>query len=169
MKKQVSVVVFTFFLLLVSTVGFSQGFVNVEVRSGWSLWDIARGTGMATKQLMELNDLKDSTIYPGQKLKVSPYSEFNRVKVSWYGSKFHGDTMANGQEFDMNDPTVVAHKWLPFGTRVRLTYKDKSIEVIVRDRGPYHGDRHFDLSRAAAKKLGIYSTGVATCKIKILS
>ncbi len=77
--------------------------------------------------------------------------------------------MANGKEFDMDDSSVVAHKWLPFGTKVRLTRKGKSIVVVVQDRGPYVKDRNFDLSRASASELGIKNTGVAECQVEILS
>ena len=44
-----------------------------------------------------------------------------------------------------------------------------TIIVVVKDRGPYHKDRCFDLSWAAAKHLGIIEMGVANCKVKILN
>jgi len=78
--------------------------------------------------------------------------------------------MANGEIFDMYDPSVCAHKWLPFGTKVRLTRVDtgQSVEVIVKDRGPYIPNRHFDLSYAAAKKLDMVKVGVVLCKVEVL-
>ena len=79
--------------------------------------------------------------------------------------------MSNRKIFDMNDATVVAHKWLPFGTKVRLIRVDnnKSIVVIVQDRGPYVKGRIFDLSKGAAELLGMIDDGVTTCKVEILN
>ena len=149
----------------------NHDFVRVEVREGWTLSEIASGVGVTVKHLMKLNNLNSPKIFPRQKLKVIPYSDFTIGKVSWYGARFHGNKMANGEPFNMHDEGIVAHKWLPFGTKVRLTHTEtgKSIIVKVQDRGPYVGNRQFDLSKAAARKLGSISEGVATCKIEILT
>lgn len=148
--------------------------VEVEVRKNWCLLEIAQDLGTDWRQIAELNNLKDpNLILPGQKLKVIPFNQNNIVKVSWYGKKFHGKPMADGKKtpFNMYNPTIAAQKWLPIGTKVLLTCIDtkKSIVVIVRDRGPYHKDRCFDLSWAAAKQLDIIEMGVANCEVKILN
>jgi rare lipoprotein A len=85
------------------------------------------------------------------------------LRASWYGKKFHGRQMADGGRFDMHDATIVAHKKLPFGTRLWLTNQKtgRSIEVVVRDRGPYVSGRSLDLSLAAAEKLGFRHEGHA--------
>ncbi|MEF8846876.1 MAG: septal ring lytic transglycosylase RlpA family protein [Candidatus Paceibacterota bacterium] len=165
MKKLIVVVA-----LLVFFSSNAIGSVGVTVRSGATLWSIAQDFNMSVSELMGINDLEDATIYPGQELKVKPYVNSYAV-VSWYGSKFHGRSMANGEEFDMHDPKIVAHKWLPFGTKVKLTRVDTnhSIKVIVKDRGPYVEGRNFDLSRAAAEKLNMKSKGVIECKVEIIS
>lgn len=89
------------------------------------------------------------------------------VRASWYGPGLQGNLMANGEKFDMNDPTVVAHKSLPFGTCLVLknTANGKRITVEVKDRGPYVKGREFDLSKAAAKKLDFVNSGVARVEI----
>lgn len=71
--------------------------------------------------------------------------------------------MAGGENFDMNDATIVAHKSLPFGTRLRITNPktNVTIEAVVKDRGPYVKGRDIDLSRAAAKTLGFLYAGTA--------
>lgn len=166
MKKQVSVVVFLLFFFTAS-VAFGQ-YVTVEVEKGDTISGIAQRVGSSTFRIMQLNELDSSLIHPGQKLKVLPYSNDKEVTVSWYGPKFHGNNMANGREFNMYDESVVAHKWLPFGTKVKLTYKDKSIVVRVQDRGPYVEGREFDLSKGAAEKLGMLAAGVVNCKVEIL-
>lgn len=80
--------------------------------------------------------------------------------ASWYGPGFHGKTAASGERFDQNAMTA-AHKTLPFGTVVRVTDQrtGKSIKVKINDRGPYHGSRIIDLSKAAATKLGFRDAG----------
>ena len=85
-------------------------------------------------------------------------AETEVCEASWYGPGFQGNDMANGQRFDMNDITVVAHKTLPFGTRLRVTNLDngESIVVEVQDRGPFIAGRCVDLSRAGAIELGYY-------------
>ena len=165
MKKLIVVVVL---LVLFSSIVVNGVGVNVSVRPGATLWGIAQDFDMSVSELMKMNDLEKTTIHPGQKLEVNPYPDDTAI-VSWYGAKFDGKLMANNKErFDMNNPKLAAHKWLPFGTRVRLTRKNKSITVIIKDRGPYVKGRNFDISKAAAKKLGIISEGVARCKVKIL-
>jgi rare lipoprotein A len=65
----------------------------------------------------------------------------------------HGKKTANGERFDPNGMTA-AHRTLPFGTRLLLTYKDKSVIVRINDRGPFVKGRQLDLARGAAKALG---------------
>lgn len=93
-----------------------------------------------------------------------------KAKASWYGPGFHGKKMANGKRFNMNDPTVVAHKTLPFGTKllVRNPETDRIILLTVQDRGPYVGRRELDVSFAAAKKLGMVKGGVVELVYLIL-
>jgi len=56
---------------------------------------------------------------------------------------------------------TVAHKTLPFGTKLRVMLGGKSAIVRVNDRGPFVRGRSLDLSRAAAKKIGLLPKGVA--------
>lgn len=93
------------------------------------------------------------------------------LKASWYGKKFHGRKMADGSRFNMHDPTIVAHKKLPFGTRLWLTNQEtgRSIEVVVRDRGPYVFGRSLDLSFAAAEKLGFRREGHALLTVNYVA
>jgi rare lipoprotein A len=81
--------------------------------------------------------------------------------ASWYGPGFHGKKAASGERFNENAMTA-AHKTLPFGTVVRVTDQrtGKSISVKINDRGPFHGGRIIDLSKAAATKLGFRNAGV---------
>ena len=106
---------------------------------------------------------------------ASPNSNKDNVRslgvktVSWYGPKFHGRLTANGERYNMHGISV-AHKSLKFGTKVRLTCTStgKSVVARVNDRGPYVGNRAFDLSYGAAKAIGILDRGVAKVKVDIL-
>ncbi len=84
---------------------------------------------------------------------------------SWYGPGFHGRRTSSGEIFNQNDMTC-AHKTLPLGTFLAITYRDKRIVVKVNDRGPFIPGRVFDLSKAAAYTLGF--TGLAYVKAEII-
>lgn len=81
--------------------------------------------------------------------------------ASWYGADFHGRRTASGQRYDM-DAFTAAHKSLPFGTllRVRNVNTGKVALVEITDRGPFIRRRVVDLSRAAARFLGVSVTPV---------
>ena len=96
--------------------------------------------------------------------------KFSQTGVaSWYGRQFHGRKTASGERFNMNALTV-AHKTLPFGTKVEFTCASTGKKVVakVNDRGPYVHGRSFDLSYSAAKALGILDRGVAKVTYRIL-
>jgi len=90
--------------------------------------------------------------------------------ASWYGADFHGRPTANGEVFDMYQPSA-AHKTLPLGTYVRVSNLAAKRETIVRinDRGPFVKGRVIDLSYAAAKDLGLLGPGVAPVRIEALA
>ena len=79
--------------------------------------------------------------------------------ASWYGPGFRGLPTASGEPFDPRGYTA-AHKTLPFGTDLVVSYRGRSVQVTVNDRGPYVGARELDLSRAAARDIGLTRVGV---------
>lgn len=85
---------------------------------------------------------------------------FFKGVASFYASKFHGRKTASGEIYDQNKLTC-AHRTLPFGTKLLVRNLDNGneCEVEVNDRGPFVKKRVLDLSKAAAKKLGV--TGLA--------
>ena len=88
--------------------------------------------------------------------------------ASWYDCAKPGECSkskitANGEKFNPNALTA-AHKTLPFGTKVRITYKGRSVVVRINDRGPFIKGRHIDLSRAAARKIGCHGV----CKVQMV-
>ncbi|TWH64579.1 rare lipoprotein A [Azomonas agilis] len=87
--------------------------------------------------------------------------------ASWYGTKFHKQATANGEEYDLYGMTA-AHKTLPLPCYVRVTNLENGKSVILRvnDRGPFYSDRIIDLSFAAARKLGYADRGTARVKVE---
>ena len=85
--------------------------------------------------------------------------------ASFYGA--HGDgyawrTTASGEPMNPSAMTT-AHRYLPFGTRLRVTNPNNGKSVIVRvnDRGPFVGGRELDLSYGAFTRIASASQGVA--------
>jgi rare lipoprotein A len=87
--------------------------------------------------------------------------------ASWYGPGFDGRRAASGQIFNQNAMTA-AHRSLPFGTKLRVTDQrtGKEVVVTINDRGPFHGRRIIDLSKAAATKLGFRNRGTTSVCIE---
>jgi rare lipoprotein A len=73
---------------------------------------------------------------------------------------------ASGQAF-RPDGLTAAHKKLPFGTRVKLTnpHTGASTVVTINDRGPFTRGRDIDLSRGAARAIGLTSVGMVCAEI----
>jgi rare lipoprotein A len=89
--------------------------------------------------------------------------------ASWYGYPHHDRIAANGRRFDMHQLTA-AHRTLPLGTRLRVTNltNGRSVIVTITDRGPFVKNRVIDLSYAAAREIGMLSSGTAPVQLEIL-
>jgi len=79
--------------------------------------------------------------------------------ASWYGPGFEGLPTASGEPYDPYGYTA-AHKTMPLGTDITVSYGGRTVEVTVNDRGPYVGVRELDLSQGAAEYLGLTRAGV---------
>jgi rare lipoprotein A len=78
--------------------------------------------------------------------------------ASFYGNE-SGSKTASGQRFNQEAMTA-AHRTLPFGTRLKVTHGGRSVVVTVNDRGPFIKGRVLDLSKGAARAVGLTSRGV---------
>lgn len=89
--------------------------------------------------------------------------------ASYYAAKFHGRRTASGEAFD-NTAMTAAHRSLPFGSKVRVTNpaNGRSVTVRINDRGPFHGGRVIDVSRAAAERLGLVARGHGTVDLALV-
>lgn len=85
--------------------------------------------------------------------------------ASWYGAE-SGARTASGERF-VPDGISCAHRTRPFGTIVRVTQigSGRAISCRVNDRGPFIAGRCIDLSRGAARALGIVGAGVARVRV----
>lgn len=91
-------------------------------------------------------------------------------KASFYARRFDGRATANGETFSQEALTA-AHLQLPFNSLVEVTNlaNNKSVLVRINDRGPYVRSRVIDLSKAAAKLIGMVEDGLTHVKLKVLS
>ena len=78
--------------------------------------------------------------------------------ASWYGPGFYGNRTACG--YTLTAGTLgVANKSLPCGTKVRFYYRGHTVTAPVIDRGPYAGNREYDLTAETKRRLHFGSTG----------
>lgn len=92
-------------------------------------------------------------------------------EASFYHDSLHGEEMANGKLYNKNKVSV-AHKTFPLGSKVKITNltNGKKITARVLDRGPYVEGRVVDLSKKAARKLGITKEqGIAPVQVVLLN
>ena len=87
--------------------------------------------------------------------------------ASCYGRENGQTRTAQGKPYDP-DRLSAAHKSLPFGTRLRVTFRGRSAELTVNDRGPYVRGREFDLSLGTCRAIGLLGQGVGAIAVEIL-
>lgn len=99
----------------------------------------------------------------------SAFGQVQTGKASFYADKFEGNPTASGEKYKHSKLTA-AHRSLPFGTRVRVTNlgNEKTVDVVVNDRGPYVDGRVIDLSKSAAEKLDFINAGLAEVRVEVL-
>ena len=87
--------------------------------------------------------------------------------ASFYGNE-SGSKTASGQRFNQNAMTA-AHRSLPFGTKLRVTHRGQSVVVTINDRGPFIRGRVLDLSKGAARAIGLTGAGVGHVTAEVVS
>ncbi|MDX1924839.1 MAG: septal ring lytic transglycosylase RlpA family protein [Rickettsiaceae bacterium] len=98
--------------------------------------------------------------------------------ASWYGVKhqnkkaksLHGKKTANGDMFN-TDALTAAHKTLPIPSIAKITNlsNNKSVIVMINDRGPYAKGRIVDVSSKVAAHLDFKNKGTAKVKLEPLA
>lgn len=91
-------------------------------------------------------------------------------RIAWYGTKFAGRKTASGENFNPEALTM-AHKSLPFGTKVKVTNKANGRSAVLRvnDRGPTQADRMGDVSLAAARQLKMTRAGIVEAELTVVA
>ena len=98
------------------------------------------------------------------------HETLGRWVASFYG---HGERLAShtasGERFNPNGFTC-AHRTLPLGTRLRVSYQGRAVVVRVNDRGPaaWTG-RSLDLAYGAARAIGLGRAGYGTVEVAVLN
>ena len=90
--------------------------------------------------------------------------------ASWYGPGYDGKRTACGETFDQ-DALTAAHGSWPCGTRVRVTFvaSGRSVVVRINDLFPNHKRRIIDVSRGAARAIGLIGPGTGKVKLEVVS
>lgn len=87
--------------------------------------------------------------------------------ASWYGDE-SGDRTARGEKF-RRDWLTAAHPTLPLPSYLEVTALDTGRTIVVRvnDRGPFTRARILDLSRGAARALGLHAAGHGAVHVRL--
>jgi hypothetical protein len=112
------------------------------------------GRHLARARLERAGDAGASQLEPAYESTLTVYRP---AVASWYGPGFFGRTTACGLRMTRT-LLGVAHRRLPCGAEVALSYRGRSITVPVVDRGPFHRNRRWDLTAATAAALGFTFT-----------
>ena len=90
-------------------------------------------------------------------------------RASFYSSRFHGRKTSSGEIHNSTELSA-AHRTLPINTMLEITNLATNQRVIVRvnDRGPFSKNRMVDVSKEAARLIGIISNGVASVSMRIV-
>jgi rare lipoprotein A len=100
---------------------------------------------------------------------VPPVGTVVEGLASWYGPGYHGRRTSSGEVFDQDDLTAAHADWA-FGTRVKITLLSTGRSVVVRvnDRFGNHKRRLIDVSRGAARRIGLIGPGTGRVRLEVV-
>jgi rare lipoprotein A len=106
-------------------------------------------------RLLLVSTWSGGTAFAGSSQDTCPGASMNATQYSPTGSASRPDGL------------TAAHRSLPFGTRVRVSNPrtGASVLVIIKDRGPFTRGRDIDLSRGAARAIGLTDVGRVCAEI----
>ena len=89
--------------------------------------------------------------------------------ASWYGPGYDGNRTSSGEVYDQDALTAAHYNWA-FGTRGRVTLLSTGRSAVVRvnDRFPNHKGRVIDLSKGAAKAIGLIGPGTGPVRLEVI-
>jgi rare lipoprotein A len=89
-------------------------------------------------------------------------------RASFYADRLAGHRTALGELYDPSAFTA-AHRSLPLGAVVDVARPDgRHVRVRINDRGPHARGRIIDLSRRAAREIGMEREGVTEVVLRVL-
>jgi rare lipoprotein A len=93
--------------------------------------------------------------------------EYIVLNASWYSQ---GKVTASGERFRPEELSV-AHRTYPFGTVLKMTNPVTGATVVARvnDRGPFIKGRSLDVSKGAARQLGMIEIGCMPLRVEVVS
>jgi rare lipoprotein A (peptidoglycan hydrolase) len=113
-------------------------------------------TSAAVKRFQREAGLQDDGVV-GPQTRPKLVALMRLGKATWYGPGLYGNRTACGKR--LRPGTLgVAHKTLPCGTRVTFYRGGRFVTLPVIDRGPFRHGVAWDLTAAAARKLGMATT-----------
>ena len=124
------------------------------------------GPRVASNSQYNSGNFRPYTVHGQTYYPAVPDAGYSQTGVaSWYAEE-SGTRTADGEVFDP-DGISAAHKTFPLPSVVEVTNLDngRTLRLRVNDRGPFVDGRVMDLSRGAAKALGVYATGTARVRI----
>ena len=97
-------------------------------------------------------------------------AQVQKGQASFYSNRLIGHRTSSGERYNPAKFTA-AHRHLPFNTwvEVYMPKTKKTTFVRIIDRGPHSRKRIIDVSRAAAKDLGLIPYGFATVQLKTVT
>jgi len=138
--------------------------VRLQVRRGGSWVTLARATPGGDERFALRYAAQHPMSAParivagGRSRAVGRINVYRYAEASWYGPGLYGGHLACGGT--LTEGTLgVANKSLPCGTMVTLRHGSRTVRVQVVDRGPYVGNREYDLTAATARKLNFVGVG----------
>lgn len=131
--------------------------------------DQSAGTRVSTRTpVAEPIKVGDPYMVRGIAYRPADVREYDEVGwASWYGEEVKGNRTSNGERFNP-DGISAAHTTLPMPSYVEVTALDTGRTILVRinDRGPFSRRKLIDLSRGAARQLGIEGHGNAAVRVR---
>ena len=85
-------------------------------------------------------------------------------EISYYAASLSGNKTSSGERYD-HEGLTAAHRTLPFGTKLRVTVGERSVTLLVNDRGPFAKHRILDVSGRAARELDLLTLGHAQARV----
>lgn len=111
-----------------------------------------------------------SSATPSQQSSSASLPETGQSGSCFAGYVATGTVTASGQKFNPKAYTG-ANLSLPFGTKVEITNSEtgKSVVIRINDRGPYAGNRCFDLTSAAYQQIAPLTDSEVKIEYQVLS